>query len=335
MKNVLILILLVTSIIGCKSNKKAPDITHIPIKITVERFEQDLFAKDGKPINQKMDLLSKKYGAFFNDFLYNILALAPQQDSTMQGLAKFIEVYQPIYDSTQVLYGKQIPIREVTEGLQYIKYYFPTYAIPNKIITYVGPIEGYGTVLTTSGLAVGLQMYLGANFSVYQTDYIREIYPSYQSNRFDKNYLAVNCINNILEDIEPTNIAGKPLIEQMIELGKKQYILQACLPNTANHLLYGYTEQQLAGCEKNEAYIWNFFLQNDLLYKKDPLLVRDYVNDGPKTEALGDASPGNIGKFIGHKIVNKWMQQQKEASMNTLLATEASTIFTEAKYKPK
>jgi hypothetical protein len=196
-------------------------------------------------------------------------------------------------------------------------------------------------VLTSSGLAIGLQLYLGRDFPVYRTEYISEIYPDYQSRRFEPQYIPVNCMKNIITDIYSQDVPDLPLVYQMIEAGKRLYVLDQLLPETADSLKTGYTQEQLDGCYKNEAFIWNFFLQNNLLYATDPSLTRDYMNDGPKTEALGEASPGFIGQFVGWQIVKKWMNLDKNKNveynkiLKQLFHTPAKQIFEEAKYKPR
>ena len=70
------------------------------------------------------------------------------------------------------------------------------------------------------------------------------------------------------------------------------------------------------------------------MYITDPSQTRDYVTDGPKTELLGEASPGFIGQFVGWQIVKKWMHDLKR-TLPQLLKTPAKQIFEEAKYKPR
>ncbi len=137
--------------------------------------------------------------------------------------------------------------------------------------------------------------------------FVKYYFPDYQSRRFGPQYIPVNCMKNIIDDIYPETSADLPLIYQMTEAGKRLYALDQLLPETADSLKTGYTQNQLEGCYKNEAFIWNYFVQNNLLFTTDPAIIRDYMNDGPKTEALGEASPGFIGQFVGWQIVKKWM----------------------------
>ena len=122
----------------------------------------------------------------------------------------------------------------------------------------------------------------------------------------------------------------------MVEEGKRMYVLDMVLPETADTLKTGYTASQLKGCYENEAAIWNFFIENNLLYTADPSQIRDYTNDAPRTEALGQSSPGNIGLFIGWQIVKKWMTgKAKAVTLQQLFEADAKQIFQQAKYKPK
>jgi hypothetical protein len=268
--------------------------------------------------------------------LYNILASPPNADSAMRKVKMFLHDYKRIYDSSQKTFPSlDKTTNEIKRGLQFVKYYFPDYKIPTQLITFIGPVEGYANILTSSGLAVGLQLYLGKNFPVYQTEYISEVYPDYQSRRFEPQYIPVNCMKNIIDDIYSDTNADIPLVYQMIEAGKRLYVLDQLLPETADTLKTGYTQKQLDGCYKNEAYIWNYFVENNLLYVTDPSATRDYMNDGPKTEELGDASPGFIGQFVGWQIVKKWMSMDDKKTLKELLQTPAKEIFEEAKYKPR
>ena len=341
MKRTVALVILLIAMLGCNTNQHLPNVSGIKIAIQVNRFDKDLFSIDTNNIPASLSTLEQKYPNFLKDFLYNIMALPPQEDSVVKGLKLFLRDpnYTRIHDSINLKFASFDTYQNAIEkGLQFTKYYFPTYKLPEQIITYIGPVEGYGNVMTGSGLAIGLQLYLGKNFPAYHTDYISEVYPNYQSRRFESAYIAVNCMKNIIDEIyidDNANKVSRPLIEQMIESGKRLFVLDQLLPETADSLKTGYTQSQLEGCINNEASIWNFFLQNDLLYATDPSLTRDYLTDGPKTTTLGDASPGNIGQFVGWQIVQKWMTKNSAKSLPQLLQTPAKQIFEEAKYKPK
>ncbi len=337
MKNIAIGLILLSLLISCGS-KKIPDVSGIKVDLQLQRFDKDFFALGTSQIDQSLQQLHKKYPGFLQDFLFNILALPPQPDSNKvveQLIIQYIQSYKPLSDSAENVFADMSAVQdEITKGLQFVKYYYPDYKLPTKLVTFIGPIDSYGNILTTDALAVGLQLYMGNNFSVYKTDAVQEQYPAYISRRFKKEYIGVNSIKTIIDDLYPNKASGKSLLEQMIESGKRLYLLDQLMPETADTIKTGYTAIQLEGCYKNESTIWSFFVQNDLLYITDPSAIRDYMNDAPKTQVFGENSPGMIGQFVGWQIVKKWMAKNESVKPDELMKTDTKTIFEGAKYKP-
>ncbi|MEO8711413.1 MAG: hypothetical protein ABI405_04775 [Parafilimonas sp.] len=321
---------------SCKNEKPAPDVSNIKVEVQLKRFDKDLFSVDTNNISASLNTLQEEYGSFLNDFLYNIMVLPPQPDSVAQKIKMFLHDYRFVYDTTQKYFSDfNDGFTQIKKGLQYVKYYFPEYKIPENVITFIGPVEGYANVLTQSGLAVGLQLYLGQNFPVYHSDFISEVYPDYQQRRFEAAYIPVNCMKNIISDIYPEKNGSSPLVYQMIDAGKRLYMLDHFLPQLADSLKTGYTQRQLNGCYDQEAEIWNYFVQNNLLFITDQIQTRDYMQDGPYTEVFGNASPGFIGQFVGWQIVKKWMSTHEETSLSQLINMPEKQIYDEAKYKPR
>jgi len=332
-----IFLFIIVTLISCKG-KNIPDVSGIKVDLQLQRFDKDFFSVDTSHLDPSLQRLHQKYPGFLQDFLFNILALPSQPDSSKaieQQVKIFISSYKPLHESANQIFANVTATEnDVRRGLQFVKYYFPAYKLPAKLITFIGPINSYGNILTTDALAVGLQLYMGQHYSLYQSQEGQEMYPAYISRRFEKAYIPVNCIKTIVDDIFPDNNAAKPLIEQMVQAGKRLYVLDRLMPETADTLKTGYTQKQLEGCYANEQTIWTFFVQNDLLYVTDPSVTKDYMNEAPQTQAFGKESPGLIGQFTGWQIVKKWMAKNEKASLEELLKTDPKTIFMQAKYKP-
>lgn len=320
---------------ACKEKKNIPDVTAIKIDVKVKRFEQDFFRIDTSKPETSLDNLQQQYPKFLNDYLYNILGTAPQKDSVLKTAILFSNQYRQVFEASQKMYINFEPQKKVIQrSFQFIHYYFPQYPLPNNIITFIGPFDGTANALTTSGLAIGLQSYLGKDYPAYQSTYISQIYPAYKSKNFEAAYIPVNSIKNIIDDIYPDKSVGKPLIERMIEVGKRVYLLDAFMPETNDTLKTGYTAQQWNDCINNEKNIWSFFVQNNLLYETEPSIISIYVTEGPGTPELSSTAPGFIGQFTGWQIVKKWMKNNNHKSLEDLLKTPAQKIFNEARYKP-
>jgi hypothetical protein len=320
-------------LLGCNSGQKPPDISNIDVPLTTIRFEQSFFAIDTLRLDASLQKLAGQQPLFTQDFLYNILATTPE--TAMRDVPQFISAYQSLYKQSSIKYAS-IAKQEaaIKQGLRYVKFYFPNYKLPTKLITFIGPINSFGNIITIDALAIGLQMYLGKNDPIYLSEEGQSLYPIYVSRRFEPEYMATNCMKNIRDDMFPLQDAGAPLCEQMVEAGKRLYFLKQVLPTEQDSIVTGYTAAQLEGCYKSEKEIWSFFIQNNLLYEKDPSLIGDYMQDGPNTAVFGDASPGFIGQFVGYRIVEAWIKKTKETSLEKIMKTPAKIIFEQAKYKP-
>jgi hypothetical protein len=323
---------------ACKTGKKNPDTSNIPVTVHIERFDQAFFAIDTNHIQQGLLDLAAQYPWFINDFAVNILGTSPLSDTSVNAFficRRFISGYEPVRDSLQLKFADMRPLEaELKKGFQHIKYYFPKYNLPPKVVSYIGPFDAPGVALTRFTLAIGLQLYAGKQFPFYLSRQGQDLFPLYISRRFEPEYVVPNCMKALAEDMFPDQSQGKPLIEQMIEKGKNWWLIDQFLPETADSLKTGFTQKQLNWCESNEGQVWNFFLDQNL-YSPDPDLNKNFIGDAPYTQGMPEASPGNIGQWVGWRIVQKYASLHPDLSPLQLMQTPDRTIFDDAKYKPR
>jgi len=333
----IIAILLTATLFSCSNHEKIPDVTNIKIALSTDRFEKKLFDTAANNLFTYILQLQTENPSFTALYLTNILNVDPlwPADTAANYVNGFIKAYRPVFDSAEKIFNDFTPYeKEIKRGLQFVKYYFPEYKIPGKVITYIGPADGYGDILSNEGLIVGLQHHLGRNFYMYKSALVQETYPEYISNRFEPGYIVVNCMNNIVNDLYPEKADDKPLVNQMIEKGKRLYLLSKFLPETEEYKLIGFTGKQLEDAYAHEAVIWNLFIKNSYLQIADKSIIKNYIGEGPKTPELGEGAPGNIGSFAGWQIVKKFMQKNVATTVQQLMNLDPEQIFQAAKYKP-
>lgn len=344
MKNWLVLIV-VFVLFSCR-NKKGPDVSNIDVSLKTVRFEKDFFSIDTNNIDASLQRVFEQHPGFFRDYTQHILGIPPGNSDTQttRAIKQFIHDYRPVYDSVnKILPDLSNEEVQIVEGLKHVKYYFPKYPLPQKLITYIGPMDAYfesstggsADVITSEGLAVGLQLHLGKGFSMYNSEMGLALYPAYLSRRFSREYIPVNCIRNVVDDLFPDQSADKTLIEQMVEKGKRVYMLDKLLPEMPDTLKTGYTAKQLTGCRENEAFIWNYFVKNGLVYNNDPSLIKNYIGDSPNTPEFGEGAPGYIGLFVGWQVVKSFMDKHEEMSLEELMSLDPRKLFEQSKYRPR
>jgi hypothetical protein len=331
------LFIIVAGFTSCSNTEKTPDVSNIKIELSTRRFEKELFALDTANFSANLEQLVARYPSFGENFMYSILGADPKwnYDSVASYVKGFTAAYKNVYDSSNAVFADFSAYeKEIKKGLQYVKYYFPDYKIQKQIITYVGPLNGYGDIVSDDALITGLQLHLGKTFSLYKSELVQQTYPDYISNNFEPGYITVNCFKNIVLDLFPEKMEDRSLVQQMVEKGKRLYVLSKLLPAEEEYKLIGYKQGQLKDAYEHERNIWDLFAQNNLLQTIDNNVIKNYIGESPKTQELGDASPGNIGAFTGWQIVKKYMKKFPEAGLQKLMTTDADIIFQEAKYKP-
>lgn len=342
MKHVVLTIILGICLISCSNNKNRPDISKVQVSTTLVRFDQELFRLDTNNMAVGMQTLMQKHPSFFSDFMNNILGIPANDPQAVLVLKAYIKEFQPVYGLTQKTFQNFTPYaRELDQMLRYVKYYFPKYQVPAQLICFIGPMDAFyqnslgwsGDIITSAGLGIGLQLHLGGSSPLYEQDEGRG-YPAYISRRFEPGTIVVNAATNVIDDLYPAK-ATPALIDQMIDKGKRLYVLDQLLPDVADSLKIGYTGKQLEACEKNEGLIWNFFLENNLIFETDFEKIKPYVTDGPKTQELGDEAPGFIGLYVGKKIVEQFMDKHPDMSLSALLEYDNRKLFEAAGYKPR
>jgi hypothetical protein len=324
-------------ILSSCGNNHTPDVSGIKVDAGIGRFDKDFFSADTNHIIQSLGAVQKKYPYFFSDFIQNVVVGGTTD--TLHDLPVIINSYidhsRPLYDSVQKKFTDFSKIDEQLQtGFQFVKYYYPAYKLP-KLVTYSGLIGDPSVALTKEAMAIGLQMYLGKYFSAYNTPEAIDKFPQYISRRFEPEYIPVNCLQNIALDIYPEKPQGQTMIEQIIEKGKQWYMIDKFLPAAADSLKTGFTQLQLDWCKNNEGLVWNYIIQNNDIFTTEPSIIQNFIGEAPKTDGMPDASPGNIGQWVGWQLVKKFADKNSNLSLPQVLQTDAKKIFEDTKYKPK
>jgi hypothetical protein len=346
MKKIFIVLSFCTLFFACNNKTNdVPGVSNIQVDLTVRRFDQDFFSIDTVGVEQGVSQLQTRYPDFAGIFLQNIVGV-----TDMGGIKSYYRLYKPVFDSSQKLYKDFAPVeKQIEQGLKYVKHYFPSYKLPARIITVIGPMNSMQDFAVMANgdytpdflgpdfIGISLQFYLGRDFSLYNTEYFTNtVAPAYRSRRFDKKYIISDVMKLITEDIFPDQSKSKPLVEQMIEKGKQWWMLDKFLPEVEDSVKTGYTKQQLTWCKANEGLIWSYIVKNEDLYSISPVTIQTYIGEAPFTQGFSqELSPGNIGQWIGWQIVKKYAENNPNLKPEEVMKSIPKKILDDAKYKPK
>ena len=142
----------------------------------------------------------------------------------------------------------------------------------------------------------------------------------------------------LAENLVPYNGDHQKFIDELIYNGKLMTLQDAFLPNEPDYLKINYTQKQYDWAKSNEANIWNFFVENDLLFSDDQRLNERFIKPGPfskfYTEIDNQSSP-QIGIFTGWQICRAFFKEKPETKLQDFLKMNSEQIFNESNYKPQ
>ena len=305
------------------------------IILPMERLDQVFFNMDTLKLKGSLLEMNSRY-PFINEVLLKQMLAIDSGDSET-ALLSFLTAYRPIYTAVQKINAPVSAHPQLQSLFKNLHYYFPDYPLPKKIIYFIGPLEGFGNSIGSDYMAIGLQMFLGDTSSWYQSEQFQKYFPPYISRNFTPHFIPITAAKNLLQDIAPNSNVTRGLIIEMIELGKRHYILKKILPQSIDADLFGYSAAQYAATMNAEQDIWNYLLKMNFVYSKDPKVTSQLLSEGPFSLYFGNEIPRNVGVLIGYQIVKSWMAQQSEQDQSNLIALlqmPAEKIFAESKYKP-
>lgn len=234
-------------------------------------------------------------------------------------------------------YGGDRLQKELTAAFQRIFDEFPQTKTP-KIRTVFSGFGGLSAefsaqnmVVTDSLIIIGLDFFMGKK-GLYMPPNVYD----YQIRKLEPEALVGQLVLQYSAFFNQQNPEDHTLLSDMIWYGKSYAFTKRVLPNVADTLLFGYTTQELAESNAFQGEVWEHFIDNSLLFKKDEVTKTKYVGERPKTPEIGPACPGSIGRWLGWVIVNQYMAQNPNINLPKLMANqEANKLFLASGYRGK
>ncbi len=337
-----LLFVFLTALLSCTGNGKQPlagleTNNELPsgkegTSIKIQRFEQDLFSIDVKRFQEDTTKLRKKYGTFLELYFNRIVRLGGLNNPMFkQNLDGFVHdpdiqsVYQAVQAQFKSLENEQ---KQIAGAFERYRVLYPDSLIP-AIYTMLSGFS-YTIVTADSALAIGLDMYLGADSHFYELLGL----PNYKKMQMRRERLVNDVVRAYLLSSWEMQDPHHDLVTRMIYQGKILYLTSLLLPEESEASILGYTEKELTWCKENEAKVWSHFIDRKLFYSTDFNDELAYINDGPFTKGFPDEAPARIGVWLGLQLVKSFMIKGDYSPQELMAEKDARKIFSQSKYKP-
>ena len=331
-KYIYILLALVLCGCGNKYQYIPKDIEEVEVEIV--RFDSAQLAVHPDSVKQGITKLYADYEEFMPIFVEGILGL-PTEDT-----AYFCEMYADFLTDTllgfaqtnakvQSMFANVDSLQEaLNEGFSRLHYLYPEWDIPSVYLF----VSGFNSSVMyyENIVGVGVDMYLGSDYPYYN-----QVVYDYQKQTMRKACIAGDILGAYLAYHISYNSRYNRLLEQMIFRGKQLFLLGELLPDEPVWELIGYSKEQWDWCEMYEQAIWNRMMEKRDLFKTESMLINSYLNDGPFTAEISQESPGRLGLWVGWRIVDSYMTNNKDVTLIELMGEgDAQKILEQSYYKP-
>lgn len=225
--------------------------------------------------------------------------------------------------------------KDLTELFAHVKYYFPKFQNP-KVYVFSSATELYQEPILyipdQKIIFIDLSAFMGEKSEYY------EGIDNYIKKDMNPENVIARVSETIAIDYVPVTPDQNKFLDKIINQGKLLTLQDAFLPKTLDQYKIGYAKSQQEWAVSNEENIWNYFVENDLLFSDDSNLNERFLNKGPfskfYTEIDQKSSP-RVGAFIGWQICRKYLAEHPEVTLQQFLQKSATEIFNNTNYKPK
>ena len=314
---IFILIIISVTLISCNSkNRFRVDTSKNRIEVKIHRFDKDLINLDVNHLQQSVDTLYSRYPDFLPVYTYNVLEMdAQNKDSVAYLFSKFVSdtTFQSVNKKVLTTFNDVSDIeKDISDAYTGIHHYFPELSLPQVYFF----VSGFNrsVLMTNNFIGVGTDFYLGADYEPYKSFTYQ--YLLYNMRRES---MAIDVVSAALFRHFSFDGTENGLVDNMLHRGKIIYLLSVFMPEKDIADLIGYSPEQWQWAEKYETDIWKTIVGQKHLFSTDMQLIRKYMNDAPFTAPVSQDSPGRLGTWVGWRIIDSYMQSNKDVSLEQLM----------------
>ncbi|MDD2962519.1 MAG: hypothetical protein PHQ65_03615 [Bacteroidales bacterium] len=296
-------------------------------EVVILRYELDLFQIPTNKLEEGLAGLAPRYPLFIGSDYGSEQALIQMKAYLSDPVIR--DGFDAVEKTFTDMSGCEV---ELSKAFQRLQVAIPEFRVP-QVFTYVSGFDTQtGVFVNDSVVIIPLDLFLGSGFEAYNQLKI----PAYIQRNMTPEDVVPEVIRQILFFYFWKDVTQKPLVDQMIEAGKIQALLEFVLPQAKPWSLFRYTKEQLDWCSMNETHIWAMLIEKDYLFSSDPAVVRTIMSDGPFTSGLDKSSPSRIGEWVGYQIVSSFLEKNTGVMPSQLFKMpEGQEFLRQSAYKPR
>lgn len=321
------LLTLVGILIGCASNPLEVDAESVALDVESVRADSLLwYANDEQTLSFHTNLIEEENEVYAYLLGQCIRIQSPQDCVVVNALNDFrrdpyMKGLQSDLDSA--FSDLTNDHSTINRAFKRLRFHLKEVLVPEEI-WYANTVFNSSAFSTGKAIVVGLERYLGptnANieklpatvfFEWIKDDMLRTFMP--------RDAVASWAMTHLVKD------SKESLAEAMVFWGKVLYLTEAGFYDQPNEWVLRYTKDEMDWALANERSIWNYLVEDELLFKKDERLINNLIMPGPFSVGLPEKGPDRLGQFIGWRMVHAFVEENN-ATVQQVLAAPYNKIL--------
>ena len=326
-KSIFILLSVLSLTLSCGRNPLDVDTSNAKVEISYYNIDSMLMHADSSNLANVHASLKKNISELYDYQVGYCFQIGNVNDSSF--VASFLEYKRDTFiqklENELAIKFKNTSAHqtEITTGFKYLKTHLPAVKMP-KSIGFMNSLFASNAFSTQEEIGIGMERYLGANSPSVQRlpsePFYSWVKEGMEVKYLERDAMASWIMTHIVEDVDGN------LAEKMIRWGKILYLTEAAYPNKEKQIILRYSEEDYKWAIDNEASLWKYLIDEQLLFKLDEKISQNMLSDGPFTPGLPEKGPDRLGQYLGWRMVRNFMEST-ETSFEDLLKMPYNEIL--------
>lgn len=308
-----------------ENNPHQIDVSDVNVKVDLNRYEKEFFNIEEENFTEEFTELRKKYPLKTELMVEQILGFGRLDDKTGEFMIPLKERFYGdsyVRELNEDIQEKYSPEKieemedELTQAFKHLRHYYPDATIPELYTTLTS--FTYSIVTYEDIMGISLDMYMGQDYKFYPS----MDFPDYKTRRMNEHYITPDVLTSwYLDQYPESEYTSNSLLSYMIYEGKALYFLDVMMPEAHDSIKIQYTAEDLRWSQAHESRIWDYFVEEDMLFETENHIHDRYIQDGPFTSSPGfprESAP-RLGIWTGWQVVRSYMENNEEVTFRELM----------------
>lgn len=219
---------------------------------------------------------------------------------------------------------------KIKDGFLHLNYHFPKGKLPKNVV-FMNSLFASNVFCTENEIAIGLERYLGNKTDVIkelpEQEFFQWIKEGMQTEYLERDVLTSWIMTHYLPETKQNTA------DAIIRWGKIIYLTEASFPKEEKNIIIRYSKKDYDWAIENEYSFWKYLVDEKLLFSENERDQANFLNDAPFTVGLPEKGPDRLGQFLGWRMIQSYLEQYPETTLEELIQLPYNTILQEYEVK--